>query len=206
MWKSPSWLLPRVHLMVCFFWSLEFPLTSAATNAWNKANTPQVNKVLSFLLLCQILCLIWKHLGYETWGIFPITYKISRLWYFIMILGKTALGMTGITTTLCNELSVLLPFKWLLWRWGPSFANLKVTLVRGDGHRMSMRQLACYLSAISLKLKGLKLVCDNIVINCEKFQPPKITNLLRFPEHLLPSTYTEIHINSLHSESSQKLH
>lgn len=108
-----------------------------------------------------------------------------------MILGKTALGMTGITTTLCNELSVLLPFKWLLWRWGPSFANLKVTLVRGDGHRMSMRQLACYLSAISLKLKGLKLVCDNIVINCEKFQPPKITNLLRFPEHLLPSTYTE---------------
>lgn len=69
-----------------------------------------------------------------------------------------------------------------------------------------MRQLACYLSAISLKLKGLKLVCDNIVINCEKFQPPEITNLLRFPEHLLPSTYTEIYINSLHSESSQKLH
>lgn len=123
-----------------------------------------------------------------------------------MILGKTALGMTGITTTLCNELSVLLPFKWLLWRWGPSFANLKVTLVHQDGDRMSMRQLACYLSAISLKLKGLKLVCDNIVINCEKFQPPEITNLLRFPEHLLPSTYTEIHINSLHSESSQKLH
>lgn len=121
-----------------------------------------------------------------------------------MILGKTALGSTIITTTLCNEPSVLLPFKWLLWRWGPSFANLKATLVRQDGHRMSMRQLACYLSAISLKLKGLKLVCDNIVINCEKFQPPKITNLLLFPEILLPST--EIHINSLHSESSQKLH
>lgn len=63
MWKSPSWLLSRVHLMVCFFWSLEFPLTSAAANAWNKANTPQVNKVLSFFC-CVRFCASYENI----WG------------------------------------------------------------------------------------------------------------------------------------------
>lgn len=124
---------------------------------------------------------------------------ISVTGYATVISGKTVdgdHGTTNITAAVCNELAVLFPLKSLLSKIEtrsmitPSrWSSLSWLWCVKIGNKM---ESVCNRMGSSLQLHA---VWDNMSINCD----------LLLSASLLPSMYSEIHINYLNLESSLKL-